>query len=59
MKKILIIAIFLPSLLLCGCQTFRARVSCGLDTCAIEASDESLSIDVEKGGIGVGATIEY
>lgn len=59
MKRFLIISIFLPVLLLSGCKTFTATMSCGPDTCAIETSDDSLSIEVEKGGIGVGATIEY
>lgn len=59
MKELFIIAILLPSLCLGGCQTFRVKATCGPDMCAIEASDESLSIDIEKGDIGVGATIEY
>lgn len=59
MKKFLMIAILLPSIFLGGCQMFRVQATCGPDTCAIEASDESLSIDIEKGDVGVGATIEY
>ena len=59
MKKLFAIAVLLLSISIAGCQTFRVKATCGQDTCSVESSDESLSIEVEKGDVGVGATIKY